>query len=42
MPAKATTGPRTIHLKLARILLPLSEDGESVDTILAGLFYIDD
>ncbi len=30
------------HLKVARLLLPLSEDGESVDTILVGLFYIDD
>ncbi len=30
------------HLKVARLFLPLSEDGESVDTILVGLFYIDD
>ena len=30
------------HLKIARLLLPLSEDGESVETILVGLFYIDD
>ncbi|MHA1569081.1 MAG: PAS domain-containing protein, partial [Alphaproteobacteria bacterium] len=30
------------HFKVARLLLPLSEDGESVDTILAGLFTVDD
>lgn len=30
------------HLKVARVLLPLSEEGESVDTILVGLFYMDD
>ncbi len=30
------------HLKVARLLLPLSEDGETADTILVGLFYIDE
>ena len=30
------------HLKVARLLLPLSDDGESADTILVGLFYLDD